>query len=310
MIKKLIKFMGAILIFTLIINEYTFTAKASEPLIINTIVPTKEIYPGQVFDVTLALDNYASQDITDITTMKVVLNIDNSYISYVDGSVQDSAGLRQKEELYMLFYNAASHYISLQFSDLSYLVERNVTNLISFKVKVNENLPVGTTFQLGPDTFACVNGLTATNTTIPTTINKVQLSIVGAESISSVGEQNAIQNPNSITNNASSAGAGTNQITSSKTNSQGGSTGVQASDSAANNSNVQSGDNGQANSSNTENASDTLTTSNNALESTEKTLFTSKIFLIILSIVILSMISIAILNRKKIKEWFYGKKKY
>ena len=175
---KINKTLIAIICMMLVLILLPQTIKAEDSLKLVCKTSSTNVYPGESIDVVVYLDNYASPNIKDITTLQLFINLNSDYYTYVENSLKDLSDAKGNEQIYSLNYVSDKKQIQLQFSDLTKILSRNTKNLYQFKVKINDNLLNGSNFEIGPDVFKCVDGRSAQIYTIPSEITKSNIHVV------------------------------------------------------------------------------------------------------------------------------------
>ena len=216
---KINKTLIAIICMMLVLILLPQTIKAEDSLKLVCKTSSTNVYPGESIDVVVYLDNYASPNIKDITTLQLFINLNSDYYTYVENSLKDLSDAKGNEQIYSLNYVSDKKQIQLQFSDLTKILSRNTKNLYQFKVKINDNLLNGSNFEIGPDVFKCVDGRTAQIYTIPSEITKSNIHVVekglsdskGIESYSDNIINNVISNTVSSSNNSENGSGAINQ---------------------------------------------------------------------------------------------------
>ncbi|SEV85806.1 hypothetical protein [[Clostridium] fimetarium] len=216
---KINKTLIAIICMMLVLMLLPQTIKAEDSLKLVCKTSSTNVYPGESIDVVVYLDNYASPNIKDITTLQLFINLNSDYYTYVENSLKDLSDAKGNEQIYSLNYVSDKKQIQLQFSDLTKILSRNTKNLYQFKVKINDNLLNGSNFEIGPDVFKCVDGRSAQIYTIPSEITKSNIHVVekslsdskGIESYSDNIINNVISNTVSSSNNSENGSGAINQ---------------------------------------------------------------------------------------------------
>lgn len=174
--------------------------KAEDSLKVGCKTSSTDVYPGETIDVVVYLDNYDTQNIRDITTMQLFINLNTNYYTYVENSLKDLSDAKGNKQVYFLDYVSDKNQIQLQFSDLTKILSRNTKELYEFKVKINNDLSIGSNFDIGPDVFKCVDGRSTQINIIPSVIMKSNIYVVEKGLVNSNGVENNSDNITGDTN--------------------------------------------------------------------------------------------------------------
>jgi len=278
------------------------TIKAEDSLKAVCKTSSTNVYPGENIDVVVYLDNYDSQNIKDITTMQLFINLNSDYYTYVENSLKDLSDAKSNEQIYILKYASDKNQIQLQFSDLTKILSRNTKNLYIFKIKINDKLVSGSNFDIGPDVFSCVDGRAALIYTVPSEITKSSIHVVekALADSSKVG-----YNPDNITNNAitSTVSNATNSTVSNATNSTAGSSNNTQNDNGTTNQNAAVVQDGTTSNKSSEveasNDADTDIPSKNLTQASKLINVWSIAIIGLISMVIIGLIIYYVLNKRR-----------
>jgi len=115
----------------------------AEPLSIEVQMSKTTVVSGDIVEITVLLGNYSDSAVPDISAMQINVNTNGRYTSYEDGSAEPQTKSTDSDMNLINFSKRDSD------GQLIYLctplagVSRDERELFSFKIRVNDSLPVG-----------------------------------------------------------------------------------------------------------------------------------------------------------------------